>query len=123
MQAVDRIQPPSLDDFRRLYVRASRPVVIRGLTDDWRTRAWSPDALAERHPALRLPVARTRDGRLLTDPRSGIRYRRAALGDFVRSLRSDAPSEYLITSDRELPADLREEITRPRYSCRALWQA
>jgi lysine-specific demethylase 8 len=121
---VERIAPPTPDQFRRRYLEPGRPVVIAGLTDDWNVRRnWTFAGLADRHGHRRIPIAETYDGAVEADTRRGIHYAQVSLGDYVRRLASgDHPGLYLTTSiDRFLP-ELLDELDVPPYCRDARWR-
>jgi len=55
---VERILPPSAEDFRRRYVEPGRPVIIVGAVEDWPARrSWSADYLSATFGDRTVPVA------------------------------------------------------------------
>ena len=47
-QELDVLQAHQLDEIRRNYLFANRPVRIQGLLEDWPARNWTPDTLRQR---------------------------------------------------------------------------
>jgi hypothetical protein len=112
---VERIAPPTVEEFRAL----DRPVVIRGL----RSPDWSLDQLAQRHGHRVVPVGVTHNGILQANARGGVQYTRIALGDYLDRIHTDEhPGLYLTTSlDNFLP-ELLCDLEPPIYCQQAHWR-
>lgn len=55
---IERIRPPSLEDFHERYLRARRPVIIEGVNDSWPARTrWTPEYLKGRFGTRPVRVA------------------------------------------------------------------
>ncbi|HXU04387.1 MAG TPA: cupin-like domain-containing protein [Polyangia bacterium] len=122
--AVERVAPPTPDEFLARFLRPRRPVVIRGLTDGWRMRsAFTFDALAQRYGPRQVAVAAADDGVLNRDTRAGVHYTTMPLADYVARLSDEKhPGLYLMTPlDRFLP-ELLAELDVPPYCSDARWR-
>jgi lysine-specific demethylase 8 len=60
---VDRIPPPSVDEFYRVYVHGSQPVAITGLTEDWSAiKRWELSYFADNFGHVRAGAYPLKDG-------------------------------------------------------------
>jgi hypothetical protein len=122
METVPRVAAPSPAELRRSFVDPGRPVVLTGVLDAWAGRGrWSIDDLAAVH-GVRVPVARTRGGEVITDSRRGLVFDEAPLGEVVASLQRGEHAGYVMARLDELPADLRREAPALPYGEGAPWR-
>lgn len=98
------------------------PRVVRDLFSPARTAALRLEALAALDPALLAPVAPVREGRVVLDPRRGLRTERAPLGAFARAVLAGASSGYVAASETDLPAVLRDLLPVGDLVARAPWR-
>jgi hypothetical protein len=119
---VERIDAPSPDRFLSEYVRPGRPVVLRGLMDEWPARHWTLDQLALDFGGAMVPVAPVRDGVVQADARRGVVRHPMRLGAYLGSLRAGSNPGYLTARSEELPPDLRRAVLLPEYCRGAPWQ-
>jgi Cupin-like domain len=117
VEALERIPAPARDDFERRYVRASRPVVLTGVTQGWLPPPeWTPARMAARYGDARVVAARLADGTLLDDEREGVVFERVLLRDFVASLaQSGTAGHYVMAPTWNFPDTLREDFRFPPY--------
>jgi hypothetical protein len=121
---VERVSPPTADDFLARFVRRHRPVVISGLTDGWQMRTTCTfDALVQHYGHREVAVAVAENGVLKKDTRAGVHYTNMSIGDYVARLSDDRhPGLYLTTPlDRFLP-ELLAELDVPPYCSEARWR-
>jgi lysine-specific demethylase 8 len=121
--SVERIAPPTAEEFYRGYVKPQRPVIITGAMEDWPARRlWSADHLAARFGDRRVPVAGVAGKRVINDPAAGIPYRDEPLGDFIEQLRT-APTinGYAMILLGETLTELRDDVRTPSFAPRAPW--
>lgn len=86
------------------------PWVLRGVFSD---RALAPlrlDALARMDEALRAPAAPVREGRVVIDPRRGLRTEALPVADFARRAATGPTGGYIAADGAELPAALRDRL-------------
>ena len=122
MQSIERIAPPSREEFEARYVRPSRPVILRGAIDDWPARAlWSRDYFARRFGDREVPVVRKKNG-LLYDAKTGLHYERIRVADYVERLAAGEPIDlYMVFRVHEVMPELLDDIVRPPYCRDARW--
>jgi lysine-specific demethylase 8 len=119
---VPRIQPPSPEAFEEDFVRASRPVVLRGAISEWPAmRRWSLDYFKGRFGERELPVVREKEGAHY-DAQAGLHYERIRFGDYCDLIADGGPRDLYVTVrvDEQLP-ELFEDIRVPPYSSSATW--
>jgi len=114
---VERVAAPSPAEFRRRWLRPSRPVVVTGLLDGWRPLDdWTPARLAARHGDAQVIAAVLSGGMLFDDPAQGVVFRKLRLADFVAELGSPSPaSHYVMAPWTNLPATFHDEYRIPPY--------
>lgn len=120
MPTVDR---PSVDGFHLEYVRAARPVRIRGAIADWPALGrWSPDDFAARFGDVLADAYAMEAGQIVRDRRSGFRIVRLTIREYVERLRLEEgkPRLYLRARLGELLPELMREVVVPRYCARRL---
>jgi hypothetical protein len=114
---LERVPGPSLDVFRRDYVRASRAVVLTGLTNGWRSLSdWTPDRLAARYGKAQVVAAVLAGGTLKDHGARGVVFRHVGLGDFVASL--DLPgdaADYVTAPPWDFPPAFQDDYRVPAY--------
>jgi [protein]-arginine 3-hydroxylase / protease len=119
---IDRIAPPSVDEFEARYVKRSRPVIVRGAIDDWPAmKLWSPEHLKVRFGNRQVRVARARNGTFY-DPKVGLHYESIRFADYVDLLAAGKPIDrFMEFRVHELMPELFDDIIRPPYCCDARW--
>jgi hypothetical protein len=122
-QPVPVISPPSVDVFRHRYVRQKRPVVIRGLMDDWPAmKRWSVDYFRERFGERSVPVARATGPLGFFDPKRGVDYRPMRVADYLDGLQADDPTtRYMLFPVHQALPELLDDVQRPEYCRDAPW--
>jgi hypothetical protein len=116
------IAPPSAAVFDSDFVRASRPVVLRGVIADWPAmKKWSLDYFKRELGDRELPVVRERDGAQY-ESQNGLHYERIRLADYCDLIGDGKPHDLYITVrvDEHLP-ELFADIGQPAYSAGASW--
>ncbi len=117
---VERIAPPSAEEFRRQYVEARRPVIIVGAIEDWPARrSWSAEHLAAKFGDRVVPVAGVAGKRVENYGATGIPYREERLRQCIEHLRAATADHgyamfLLGESLPELQADLRTPVFAPQ---------
>ena len=119
---IERIDAPSPAKFQAEYVRPGRPVVLRGLSEDWPARSWTLDHLAREFGTFNVPVLPARDGRVVVDPRLGLVRHPVTLGDYAAALRAGDDAGCLTARADELPEGFRRAVPLPVYCQGASWQ-
>lgn len=118
MREVPRVPASELDEHRR----ARRPVVLTDLADAWPARSrWSIDHLANTYGDVRVPVARTRGGAVVTDSGRGLTFTEAKLRDAVAAITGPDPAGYVMAPLDDLPSDLARDAPRPPCCAQAPW--
>ncbi|MCX8072307.1 MAG: cupin-like domain-containing protein [Candidatus Binatia bacterium] len=113
---VPRVDAVSAEDFRRLYLRQRKPVVLRGLTVDWSPPAfWTFDSLAERYGDALVVAALLSGGTLKEDPRSGVIFERILLRDFMSNVATRRESHYVMAPVWNFPVELKRHYRIPVY--------
>jgi len=127
---IPRRAAPPAPEFERAWVRPARPVVLTDMASSWPARAgWSFDSFTNDHRDVRVNVARTRGGAVVTDPDQGVVGDAMTLGGFLASLGaigaggSGDSAGYLMVRLEELPPALQREAPLPVYCERAGWRA
>jgi [protein]-arginine 3-hydroxylase / protease len=120
---VERIAPPSAEEFRRRYVDARKPVIIVGALDDWPARrTWSAEYLATAFGDRRIPVAGVARRRVENYGDSGIPYREEPLRACIEHLQAATP-DYgyaMFLLDESLP-ELKADLRTPAFAPPAPW--
>jgi len=120
---VERIAAPSPARFQSEYVRASRPVVLRGVSDEWPARSWTLDQLSRDFGSASIPVLPARSGKVVADARLGLVRQSMRLGDYINSLREGHDDAGIMTARvEELPGAFRQAAPMPIYCQGARWQ-
>jgi Cupin-like domain len=110
---IERISPPSRADFRKLFIRRSRPVVITGLMKDWpASKLWTPSYFARAYGEVKITTQKSTGGKITVDEYSSTTINQCVVpinkGDFeVRS--------FITTPVSDFPAQLRKQYTVPAY--------
>jgi hypothetical protein len=122
MIPIERIGPPSVEEFERLYVRRSRPVVLRGAINDWpAVRHWSSAYFKERFGDREVPVARTKGGSMY-DATNGVHFETIRMAAYVDLLSAGAPLDlYMLFRVQEVLPELFDDIVRPPYCADTSW--
>ncbi len=116
---VERIPPPSAEEFRRRYVEARRPVIIVGAVEDWPARRlWSAEYLAANFGDRSVPVASVARRRVENYGATGIPYREEPLRECIEHLQAVTTDHgyamfLLAETLPELQADLRTPAFAP----------
>jgi hypothetical protein len=120
---IERVPPPTRDQFMRRYVRPRVPVVITGAMADWPARTlWSAEHLKRVFGERRVPVARTADRRLLHDPKTGIPYDEMRFGEYLDRLTTlGAAGWYMMFLVHESLPELAHDVRRPAFRPDAPW--
>jgi len=119
---IPRIAPPSAAAFESDFVKASRPVILRGAIADWPAMTkWSLDYFKKAFGDRELPVVREKDG-VPYDAGSGLHYERIRFGDYCDLIADDEPHDLFITVrvDEQLP-ELFGDIRQPVYTTDTPW--
>jgi [protein]-arginine 3-hydroxylase / protease len=116
-QPIDRIHSPTPGEFYQSHVRPNRPVVITGLTDNWKAITnWTPEYFRTQHPSAKVVYTAWESEAPTNDPTEYYRKRKrrtTTLGAFIEAMNSDQQtsrdyvSQYPIFS--ELP-QLQDDI-------------
>jgi len=117
LQLIDRVHRPSPREFYLKYLRPNRPVVLTGITDDWKAITnWSPEYFRSQHPTAKVVYTAWESKTPNNDPTEYYRKRRRAtttLGAFIDAMNSsqqssrDYVSQYPIFSELpELKTDM-----------------
>src|SRR5262249_29913186 len=123
LPSLPRLNRPSKERFAE-FRKASLPVRLDGLTDDWPSRGqWSLARLRERFADRMISVVPTREGRLNHDVDAGMESETLRFGAYIDRLeRGDWPSCYISTpTDTWLP-ELSEDVRVPEYCSDAPWR-
>lgn len=122
MTPIERIDPPSPEEFEARYVKPSRPVILRGAIDHWPAmRSWSREQLKRRFGDRTVPVIR-RKGGAMYDERAGVFYERIRFADYVDLLDvGGALDLYMVFRVHEVLPELFDDIVCPPYCQGANW--
>ncbi|HSP99173.1 MAG TPA: cupin-like domain-containing protein [Candidatus Dormibacteraeota bacterium] len=122
MTPIERIDPPSVAEFQARYVKASRPVILRGAIRDWpAVRLWSGDYFKRRYGDREVPVARARDGSLY-ESKSGVHFETIRIADYIDRLAPGQPIDlFMFFRIHEVLPDLFDDIVRPPYCSDVRW--
>jgi [protein]-arginine 3-hydroxylase / protease len=95
-QAIERVEKLSPEVFYRDFVRRNRPVVIRGVVDQWPALArWSPEYLGATYADARVLYTAWESDNPANDPTDYYRTRKrhwTTLGEFVARMQTGADS-------------------------------
>jgi len=109
-QLIDRVHQPTPREFYHRYARPNRPVVLTGITDNWKAiRNWTPEYFRTYYPTAKVVYTAWKSKAPNNDPTEYYRNRRrrtTTLGAFIDAMNSsqtsrDYVSQYPIFS--ELP--------------------
>lgn len=119
---IPRVAPPSAEAFESDFVRASRPVILRGAIGDWPAlRSWSLAYFKEAFGERELPIIREKNGSHY-DVDTGLHYDRIRFGDYCDLLADGGPHGlYLSVRVHEAIPELFDDIRRPSYTASARW--
>lgn len=109
MRPLPRSHRPTLESFRRDYARPGLPVILTGVTEQWKARQWTPGGLAERFGGVEVE---------LTPSKSTVEGTHSMLlSEFVATLDAPPPELYYLTSwcFREHCPELLNDFTIPEY--------
>jgi lysine-specific demethylase 8 len=122
MTPVERIDPPSPEDFQTRYVARSRPVILRGAIDDWPAmKLWSFDYFRRRFGDRLVPAVRNKGGSMY-DARDGLHYERVRVRDYLDLLADAKPIDlYMLFRVHEAMPELSDDVVRPAYCRDAGW--
>jgi lysine-specific demethylase 8 len=122
MIPIERVDPPSPEEFAARYVRASRPVILRGAIDHWPAmKLWSREYFKRRFGDRRVPVIRQRHGAMYA-PATGLFYEDMRVADYVDRLESCAPLDlYMVVRIHEMLPEIFGDIAWPAYCHDATW--
>jgi lysine-specific demethylase 8 len=122
-RGIEELTDPSIGCFRAEYEQKRRPVVLRGLANDWpASKRWSLEYFRENFPTLEVTTIRTNAGLVVMDSSAGADQEKVLLEDFIESLQAGSIDRYLTTRMGELPSDLCGDLTRPALCSRSPWQ-
>jgi hypothetical protein len=87
---IDRISPPSSEDFLKKYSRAGRPVIITGLTSEWAgMNLWTPRYFVQKFGDAKATSVPLKGGKLDISLDEGVRLKTIALRDCVAIIEAD----------------------------------
>ncbi len=119
---IERISPPSAEEFERRYVRTSTPVIITGMTRDWPAqRLWSLDYFAERFGARTVTAGVTRNGVLQVSDKEGVQQVEVEFARYLESLRGGPTDLYVLSPVDERLPELLDDVIAPEPVTRASW--
>jgi hypothetical protein len=119
---LERVRGASAERFAA-FRRASRPVLLDGVLDEW------PDGAELTLAALRarfgdrvVSVMRTKDGRIEDDPRHGVAFDTVRFGDYLDRVERGEPTDtYLAAPGAACVPELAADTRRPSYCRNAAW--
>jgi len=119
---VERIDPPSPQEFAARYVKRSRPVILKHAIDDWPAMTrWTTAYFKDRFGHREVPAIRSTGGALY-DRKAGLDYDRIRLADYVDLLDAGTPHDlYVVFRVHEVMPELFEDIIRPPYCSDVPW--
>jgi hypothetical protein len=120
-RTIPRRDPPSSRAALEALL-AEGPVVLRGALSAKQLQALSLDALAGLDDAVLAPAAPVRDGRVVLDPRRGLRTAPVPVADFARRAAAGPTGAYVAADARDLPAALRDLIPTSALLHTAHWR-
>ena len=115
-QLIERVERPTARHFYQRFVSRNRPVVMTGLTEDWKAiKTWTPEYFSANYPTANVIYTTWNSSAPTYDPTDYYRNRKrvkTSLGNFITSMNAsslsqDYISQYPIFS--ELP-QLKEDI-------------
>jgi hypothetical protein len=121
---IERIAPPTPEEFEARWVRTSTPVIIRGLMDAWPARRlWSLDYFADRFGQRLVTAGTTRDGMLQMSDEEGVHQVEIEFGRYVDQLRTGRVDCYVLSPVDERLPELLDDVVPPEPCRRARWHA
>lgn len=122
MTPIERIAPPSVEEFEARYVKRSRPVILRGAINDWPAMTrWSGDYFRTRFGDREVPAVRESNGTLY-DPKAGVNYEKIRVAEYLDLLASGRSIDlYVLFRVHEVMPELFDDIIRPRYCRDVRW--
>jgi hypothetical protein len=119
---IPRIAPPSAAVFEADFVRASRPVILRGAIADWPAmQKWSLAYFKREFGNRQLPVVREKNG-LQYDARGGLHYEHIRFADYCDLVADGQPHDlYITVRVHQVLPELFADIRQPVYSAGAPW--
>lgn len=115
-QLIERVDRPSPRLFYQRFVSRNRPVVLTGLTEDWKAiKTWSPEYFSTHYPNAKVIYTAWNSSEPINDPTDYYRNRKrlkTTLGDFIASMNASPSSQDYISQFpifNELP-QLTEDI-------------
>jgi lysine-specific demethylase 8 len=122
MTPVERVAPPSPEEFEARYIKGSRPVILRGAINEWPAMTlWSREYFKRRFGQRVVPVVRAREGKLY-DAKAGVNYEEIRVADYVDLLEAGNPIDlYVVFRVHEVMPELFDDIIRPAYCRDAGW--
>ncbi|CAG1017629.1 hypothetical protein BURC_02297 [Burkholderiaceae bacterium] len=118
-EPIERIEPPSLEVFRRRYLQANRPVVLAGGVRHWKAAStWSMDYLKTAIGDTVVPVEVSSTGRFPADV-TQLGFRDMSVGEYIDSAILKRPAgERFYLSQTSIPdvfPRLMDDIELPPY--------
>jgi lysine-specific demethylase 8 len=112
--AIERILPPTANEFYRLYVRPGKPVVITGMVNHWPAlKLWSHAYFAEKFGQVEVTAQQLHQGSIVADDKEGVKQKTIALQNGVQPL---AYNHWLITTPvQSFPEALKQDYEPPLY--------
>jgi ribosomal protein L16 Arg81 hydroxylase len=109
--SVEKRSHVSADEFETRYVRACRPLVLTGHTDDWPAmRRWSPADLKQRFGHLDVEIQAERHANARYEENKLDLRRSVRLSDFVdQVIAGGATNDYYLTANNEM-------LRRPEFA-------
>jgi hypothetical protein len=119
---IERILPPSVEEFEACYVKRSRPVIVAGAINEWPAmQLWSREYFRGRFGDREVPVLRAKSGALY-DLEAGVHYEKIRVADYVDLLEAGTPIDrYMAFRVHEVMPELFDDIVRPPYCRDAGW--
>jgi lysine-specific demethylase 8 len=116
---LERVEAPDTATFVRRYLRASRPVVLTGLTEGWvPPHEWTFANVAQRYGEASVIAAVLTDGTLAGDT---VDFRRVPLRELIATLASPGTgSHYVMAPTWNLPQQFQRDHRPPSY-CTDAW--
>jgi len=119
---IERVNPPSREEFEARYLEPSRPIIIQGAINDWPAmKSWSREYFKKRFGERLVPAVRKKDGKLY-DAAAGLHYEQVRFADYVDMLDASRPIDlYMLFRVHEHLPELFDDILRPVYCRDARW--
>jgi hypothetical protein len=95
--SIERIECPSAAELRQRFVRARKPVVLRGAADRWPARGrWSPEYFASQFGDALVRTYAMPHGEIRLDTATGFVLHEMRVRDYVAHVRDDGPVAYYL---------------------------